>query len=95
MTGKSPGLTFLKLGAVVYGSGYTLLAFIRDDFVLRLHWLTEQQALDAALGVAFGPTQSVFAALTHSLPGLRPVGLFVAAFHGGHLGAWTASDKWA
>jgi putative chromate ion transporter len=35
------------LGAVVYGSGYTLLAFIRDDFVLRLHWLTEQQALDA------------------------------------------------
>jgi chromate transporter len=40
-------LTFLKLGAVVYGSGYTLLAFIRDDFVLRLHWLTEQQALDA------------------------------------------------
>jgi chromate transporter len=40
-------LTFLKLGAVVYGSGYTLLAFVRDDFVLRLHWLTEQQALDA------------------------------------------------
>jgi chromate transporter len=40
-------LTFLKLGAVVYGSGYTLLAFIRDDFVQNLHWLTEQQALDA------------------------------------------------
>ncbi len=40
-------LTFLKLGALVYGSGYTLLAFIRDDFVLNLHWLTEQQALDA------------------------------------------------
>jgi chromate transporter len=40
-------LTFLKLGAVVYGSGYTLLAFIRDDFVLNLHWLSEQQALDA------------------------------------------------
>jgi chromate transporter len=40
-------LTFVKLGAVVYGSGYTLLAFIRDDFVQNLHWLTEQQALDA------------------------------------------------
>jgi chromate transporter len=40
-------LTFVKLGAVVYGSGYTLLAFIRDDFVLNLHWLSEQQALDA------------------------------------------------
>lgn len=50
-------LTFLKLGAVVYGSGYTLLAFIRDDFVLRLGWLTEQQALDAiAIGqVTPGP----------------------------------------
>lgn len=40
-------LTFLKLGAVVYGSGYTLLAFIRDDFVNGLHWLTERQVLDA------------------------------------------------
>ncbi len=39
--------TFVKLGAVVYGSGYTLLAFIRDDFVNGLHWLTERQVLDA------------------------------------------------
>lgn len=40
-------LTFLKLGSVVYGSGYTLLAFLRADLVQNLHWLTEKQLLDA------------------------------------------------
>jgi chromate transporter len=43
----SIGLTFLKLGVVVFGSGYVLLAFLRDDLVNRLHWITEQQLLDA------------------------------------------------
>jgi chromate transporter len=40
-------LTFLKIGAVVFGSGYVLLAFLRADLVDRLHWLTEAQLLDA------------------------------------------------
>ena len=40
-------LTFLKIGAVVFGSGYVLLAFLRVDLVDRLHWLTEAQLLDA------------------------------------------------
>jgi len=40
-------LTFLKFGAVVFGSGYVLLAFIHADLVDRLHWLTESQLLDA------------------------------------------------
>ena len=40
-------LTFFKIGAVLYGSGYVLLAFLRNDFVERLGWLTEQQLLDA------------------------------------------------
>jgi chromate transporter len=40
-------LTFLKLGSVVYGSGYTLLAFLRTDLVQQLHWLTDKQLLDA------------------------------------------------
>jgi chromate transporter len=44
-------LTFLKIGAVLYGSGYVLLAFLRSDFVERLGWLTEPQLLD---GVAIG-----------------------------------------
>ena len=45
-------LTFLKIGATLYGSGYVLLAFLRDDFVHRLRWLTDRQILDA---IAVGP----------------------------------------
>jgi chromate transporter len=40
-------LTFLKIGAVVWGSGYVLLAFLRTDFVQHLHWLTDRQLVDA------------------------------------------------
>lgn len=40
-------LTFLKIGSVLYGSGYTILAFLRPEFVLGLHWLTDRQLLDA------------------------------------------------
>lgn len=40
-------LTFLKIGAVLYGGGYTLLAFLHTDFVDRLGWLTEKQLIDA------------------------------------------------
>ena len=42
-------LTFLKIGAILYGSGYVLLAFLRADFVQRLGWLTDRQLLDARL----------------------------------------------
>jgi chromate transporter len=38
---------FLKTGAVLFGSGYVLLAFLRADLVDRLGWLSEQQLLDA------------------------------------------------
>jgi chromate transporter len=40
-------LTFLKIGAVLYGSGYVLLAFFNSEFVVHLGWLTHQQLLDA------------------------------------------------
>ena len=43
----SIALTFLKLGVVVFGSGYVLLVFLKADLVDRLHWITEQQLLDA------------------------------------------------
>jgi chromate transporter len=48
-------LVFLKLGAVVFGSGYVLLAFLHDDLVARLHWLTESQLLDAVVVGQFTP----------------------------------------
>jgi chromate transporter len=40
-------LVFLKLGVVVFGSGYVLLAFLQSDLVDRLHWVTQGQLLDA------------------------------------------------
>lgn len=48
-------LTFLKIGAVLYGSGYVLLAFLHNDFVVRLHWLTSQQIIDATAVGQFTP----------------------------------------
>lgn len=40
-------LVFLKLGVVVFGSGYVLVAFLKADLVDRLHWVTQPQLLDA------------------------------------------------
>ena len=56
-------LVFLKLGVVVFGSGYVLLAFFKADLVDRLHWVTETQLLDAVTAgqVTPGP---VFASAT-------------------------------
>jgi chromate transporter len=48
-------LSFLKIGSVVFGSGYVLLAFLRTEFVEHLHWLTDQQLLDAVAVGQFTP----------------------------------------
>lgn len=40
-------LSFARIGSVLYGSGYVLLAFLRSELVERLGWLTEAQLLDA------------------------------------------------
>jgi chromate transporter len=45
------GLFFLKVGALTFGGGLTMLAFIQDQVVNHLHWLTPQQFLD---GLALG-----------------------------------------
>ncbi|HIK17069.1 MAG TPA: chromate transporter [Leptolyngbyaceae cyanobacterium M33_DOE_097] len=46
---------FLKIGSVLYGSGYVLLAFLQKELVERLQWLTSQQILDAVAIGQFTP----------------------------------------
>ncbi len=48
-------LFFLKVGSVLFGSGYVLLAFLRADLVEHWHWLTENQLLDAVSVGQFTP----------------------------------------
>ncbi len=80
-------LTFLKIGAVVYGSGYVLLAFLHADFVARLGWLTDKQLIDAvAIGqVTPGPvftTATFIGFLLGGVPGaiLATLGIFLPSF---------------
>ncbi len=80
-------LVFLKLGAVVFGSGYVLLAFLRDDLVTRLHWLTESQLLDAVVVGQFtpGPVFTTATFIGYLLGGgvgatVATVGIFLPGF---------------
>jgi chromate transporter len=78
---------FLKIGALLFGSGYVLLAVLREDLVTRMHWVTEAQLLDAiAVSQATpGPFFTVATFLGYVLSGWRgaalaTVGMFVPAF---------------
>ena len=80
-------LFFLKVGAVLFGSGYVLLAFLRTDLVDRLRWLTEAQLLDAvAVGqVTPGPVFTTATFIGYILGGFRgavvaTLGIFLPSF---------------
>jgi chromate transporter len=80
-------LTFLKIGSVLYGSGYVLVAFLTAEFVNRLGWLTEQQILDAIAIGQFTPgpvlTSATFIGfILGGFPGsiIATVGIFLPAF---------------
>lgn len=84
-----PGLfwVFCKAGAVLFGSGYVLLAFLRADLVERLHWMSEAQLLDAiAVGqVTPGPvfTSATFIGWLLAGPAgaaVATAGIFLPAF---------------
>jgi chromate transporter len=71
-------LVFLRIGSIVFGSGYVLLAFLRADLVAHRGWLTDSQLVDAvAIGqVTPGPVFTTATFIGYLLRG--PVGALVA-----------------
>jgi chromate transporter len=80
-------LSFLKIGSVVFGSGYVLLAFLRTEFIDHLHWITEQQLIDAVAVGQFTPgpvftTATFIGYLVAGAPGaiVATTGIFLPGF---------------
>ena len=81
------GLFFLKIGSILYGSGYVLVAFLQSGLVEAKHWLTQAQLLDAIAVGQFtpGPVLSTAAFIGYVLLGfpgaaVATVGIFLPSF---------------
>jgi chromate transporter len=80
-------LYFVKIGSVLYGSGYVLLAFLQQDLVANWRWVTSRQLLDAvAVGqITPGPlftTATFIGYVLRGAPGavVATIGIFLPAF---------------
>ena len=80
-------LYFVKIGSVLYGSGYVLLAFLQQDLVGNWRWLTSKQLLDAVVvgQITPGPlftTATFIGYILKGVPGaaLATIGIFLPAF---------------
>jgi len=80
-------LVFLKVGAVLFGSGYVLIAFLEGDLVHNLRWLSEQQLLDAIAVGQFtpGPILSTSTFIGYQIAGIwgavvATLGIFLPSF---------------
>jgi chromate transporter len=81
------GLFFLKVGSVLYGSGYVLIAFLQGGLVDARHWLTQQQLFDAIAVGQFTPgpvlsTATFIGYLILGIPGasIATLGIFLPSF---------------
>jgi chromate transporter len=80
-------LVFLKIGSVLFGSGYVLIAFLRSDLVLRYKWLSDAQLLDAVAAgqLTPGPVFTTATFVGYTLGGFSgalaaTAGIFLPAF---------------
>ena len=80
-------LVFLRIGSIVFGSGYVLLAFLRADLVVHRGWVSDAQLVDAvAIGqLTPGPVFTTATFLGYLLRGpvgalVATVGIFLPAF---------------
>lgn len=81
------GLFFLKVGSVLFGSGYVLVAFLEGELVANNHWLTQQQLIDAIAIGQFTPgpvlsTATFIGYLILGIPGAitATIGIFLPSF---------------
>ncbi len=80
-------LVFLKIGSVLFGSGYVLFAYLHDELIERLGWLTQQQLVDAIAVGQFtpGPVSSAVTFVGYQIIGVKgamlaTAGMFLPSF---------------